>query len=337
MTGARPVLVALRALGLGDFLTGLPALRALADAFPGHERVLAAPAALAPLVELSGAVDRLAATRALAPLPAALHRADVAVNLHGRGPQSTRLLAAARPRRLISFHLADGPEQPSEQGRRPAWRDDEHEVSRWCRLLAESGIPADPGRLELPVPDCAPPPGCEGATVVHPGAAAPARRWPADRFAAVARREAASGRPVVVTGGAGEVDLARAVAAAAGLPDGSVLAGTTDLTALAAVVSAAGRVVCGDTGVAHLATALGTPSVVLFGPTSPDRWGPPPDRPLHRVLWAGGTGDPHGVEPDAGLRRITVDDVLAALERLDGVARYRARPRASTMRSTWSL
>ena len=45
-----------------------------------------------------------------------------------------------------------------------------------------------------------------------------------------------------------------------------------DLLELTAVVAAAARVVCGDTGVAHLATALGTPSVVLFGPTSPARW-----------------------------------------------------------------
>ena len=111
-----PVLVVLRALGLGDFLTGLPALRALADAFPGHERVLAAPAALAPLVELSGAVDRLAPTPGLAPLPADLHGAKVAVNLHGRGPQSTRLLLAARPGRLISFGAQGGPERPRSGG-----------------------------------------------------------------------------------------------------------------------------------------------------------------------------------------------------------------------------
>jgi ADP-heptose:LPS heptosyltransferase len=71
--------------------------------------------------------------------------------------------------------------------------------------------------------------------------------------------------------------------------------------------------VCGDTGVAHLATALGTPSVVLFGPTAPARWGPPPDRPIHRVLWAGAEGDPHADRPDPGLLRIGVDDVLVEL------------------------
>ena len=49
----RPVLVALRGLGLGELLTGLPALRALADTFPEHDRVLMGPVSLAPLLELA--------------------------------------------------------------------------------------------------------------------------------------------------------------------------------------------------------------------------------------------------------------------------------------------
>jgi ADP-heptose:LPS heptosyltransferase len=81
------------------------------------------------------------------------------------------------------------------------------------------------------------------------------------------------------------------------------------------VIGAAGRVVCGDTGVAHLATALAVPSVVLFGPTSPAHWGPPPS-PRHRVLWAGRTGDPHGNRPHDGLLDIQARDVLAELAAL---------------------
>ena len=65
----------------------------------------------------------------------------------------------------------------------------------------------------------------------------------------------------------------------------------------------------------HLATALGTPSVVLFGPTDPARWGPPEAGP-HRVLWAGRTGDPHGDRPDPGLLTITVDEVARAVASL---------------------
>jgi ADP-heptose:LPS heptosyltransferase len=105
------------------------------------------------------------------------------------------------------------------------------------------------------------------------------------------------------------------VAEGAGLSRDVVLAGRTDLVHLAALVAGAGRVVCGDTGVAHLATAFGTPSVVLFGPTSPGCWGPPPGRrDRHRALWAGGTGDPHGHVADPGLLDLTVADVVAALE-----------------------
>jgi len=90
-----------------------------------------------------------------------------------------------------------------------------------------------------------------------------------------------------------------------------VLAGRTDLGHLAALVADARLVVAGDTGVAHLASAYATPSVLLFGPTPPSRWGPPPGP--HTVLWHGtGVGDPHAAEPDPALLRIGVDEVLTA-------------------------
>jgi ADP-heptose:LPS heptosyltransferase len=311
-----PQLVALRPLGLGDLLTGLPALRGLRAAFPEHRLVLAAPSALAPLARLCGAVDDVVDTLPLRRLDPCLDDADIAVDLHGKGPESHRVIIAARPRRLLAFANAKVP----ETSRMPAWKADEHEVRRWCRLLVESGIHADPRALDLEAP--ARPTAvlaARGATVVHPGAASAARRWPPDRYAAVARAELRRGRPVVVTGGPHEVALAGAVASAAGLPGSAVLAGRTTLLDLGAVVASAGRVVCGDTGVAHLATAVRTPSVVLFGPTAPALWGPPPDRPWHRALWAGATGNPHGIEPDPGLLRLGVEDVLEALAELDAL------------------
>ncbi|MBX5470349.1 MAG: glycosyltransferase family 9 protein, partial [Thermoleophilaceae bacterium] len=144
-----------------------------------------------------------------------------------------------------------------------------------------------------------------------------ARRWPLQRWAAVARAEAAAGRPVAITGAPGERGLAERVAELAGIPPERVLAGRTDLLDLAVAVAAAGRLACGDTGVAHLATALGTPSVVLFGPVPPSEWGPPPG-PRHVALWAGRRGDPHAREPDPGLLRIGVEEVCAALAALTG-------------------
>jgi ADP-heptose:LPS heptosyltransferase len=304
-----PTLVVLRALKIGDLVTATPALRALARAFPLHRRVLCAPAALAPLAKLTGAVDELIDAAPLAPLPRSLARPAVAVNLHGRGPQSTRALAALEPERLVAF-AADGFEGPR-------WRADEHEVRRWCRLLNDAGIPADSRDLALRRPDVDPPPIAVGATVVHPGASSPARRWPARRFAAVARTDVAAGHRVVVTGDAFDVPLAFEVAARAGLPDEAVLAGRLSLLETAAVVAAAARVCSNDTGIAHLATAFGTPSVVLFGPVPPSEWGPPAERPYHRALWAGRRGDPHGSTVDPGLLHITVDDVIDALATLD--------------------
>jgi ADP-heptose:LPS heptosyltransferase len=305
-----PALLALRALGLGDLLTAVPALRALADAFPRHRRVLALPAPLALLALHTGAVDEVLPSGPLAPLP--VRRPDVAVNLHGRGPESHRVLLATAPRRLVAFA---SPAVPESAGG-PAWRDGEHEVRRWCRLFEAHGIAADPGRLDLAAPPGAPP-WARGATVLHPGAGFAARRWPAGRWAAVARAERAGGRRVLVTGGRQETALAARVAGLAGLDPGCVLAGRTTALELAAIVGAAGRVVCADTGVAHLATALRRPSVILFGPTAPAAWGPPTDRPWHRSLWAGVSGDARGDEVHAGLLAITVGDVLAELAALE--------------------
>jgi ADP-heptose:LPS heptosyltransferase len=325
----RPAVVVLRALGLGDLLTALPALRALADAFPRHPRLLATPAVLAPLARASGAVDEVVPADGLAePLGRRLHGAGLAVNLHGRGPESHDLLLVTEPRRLVAFTHPAVP--ASSQG--PRWRPDEHEVARWCRLLEESGIAADPGRLDLELPPGPVPHGAAGATLVHPGAASPSRRWPPERFAQVARSELATGRWVIVTGGPDEVDLANDVAAQAGLPASAVHAGQGGVLNLGRLVAAADRVICGDTGVAHLATALRTPSVVLFGPTSPARWGPPPDRPWHRPLWAGTSGDPNGQRPDPGLLAIEVDQVTAALADLPAATAPHPTHRRATTR-----
>jgi ADP-heptose:LPS heptosyltransferase len=181
-------------------------------------------------------------------------------------------------------------------------------------MLSESGIPADPSpeRLRIGVEADA---SAAGATLLHPGAASPARRWPAERWAAVARAEAGRGRTVLVTGTATERPLAERIAADAGLGGDAVRAGRTDLAALAALVSGAARVVCGDTGVSHLATAVGTPSVTLFGPVPPSEWGPPP-LPHHVALWAGRRGDPHGRTVDPGLLALDVGQVDAALAAL---------------------
>lgn len=307
-----PRILVLRALGMGDLLTAVPALRGLARARPEHRLLLATPGWLAPLVELIEVVDEHVRVGELEPLPAPVRGCDLAVNLHGSGPQSHELLLATDPDRLLAFRH---PAVPASHDA-PAWDPESHEVARWCQLLAHDGIEADPGELDLAPPRRAAPVR-SGVTVVHPGAKAASRRWPPERYAAVAAAERAAGREVVVTGSTDEQVLAGEVASRAQLPRTAVLAGTQDLHALAATIAVAGRIVCGDTGVAHLATAMGTPSVVLFGPTPPSVWGPPDERrDRHRVLWAGHVGDPLADRSFHGLDAIGVDDVLAALRTL---------------------
>ena len=305
MAVTREVLV-LRALGIGDLLVAVPALRGLRRAFPADHLVLAAPASLAELVPLTGAVDELLPTPGLGALRWRRDRPKVAVNLHGSGPESIADLRATRPDRLVTHRHHDLPDVAG-----PRWPDGGHEVDRWCRLLDAHGIAADPGDLALHRP--ASPSPAPGAVVIHPGAAFPARRWPPARFAEVARTFAAGGHRVVITGSEAEHELATQVAIEAALPLRDVLAGGTGLAELAALVADAALVVCGDTGVGHLATAYGTPSVVLFGPTPPARWGPPPGRPQHRPLWTGRVGDPFGPVPDPGLLALSAQDVLAAV------------------------
>lgn len=315
ITTRRKRLVILRALGLGDFLTAIPAYRALARAFPEHDRILAAPISLAPLVTLSGAIDEIVDTRALEPLDDVLHHADVVVNLHGRGPQSHHVALAAHPRRFFAFANRDvGRPQPA-----PQWCEDEHEVDRWCRMLEFFNVPCDRSDLDLHVGRYTGE--CSGRVLLHPGASDEARRWPIEKWIGLAERLLATGVRVAISGSSGEFRRARLIARNAGLGMDCILAGKTTLADLASVVTSARAVVCGDTGMAHLATAVGAPSVVLFGPMSPTRWGPPKERLRHRVIWKGIVGDPHARTVAPGLAAITVDEVIDELKGLFALAK----------------
>jgi ADP-heptose:LPS heptosyltransferase len=316
-----PTLLVLRALGLGDLLTAVPCLRALRRTYPHHRFVLAAPAALRPLVELIGGVDDVHDTSGLGSLSWHGPPPDIAVNLHGRGPESIRDLLQVAPRRLITHRHPDLPEVTGLE-----WRSNIHEIDRWVRLLEYAGTAVDRNDLDL-----LPPPASatddSGCVVIHPGAASAARRWPAERFALVAEAVARTGRTVIITGGPGEHALAFDVALRAGLPEESVRADLS-LPALAAAVARAELVICGDTGVGHLATSYRTRSLLLFGPTPPHLWGPPSDRHEHVVLWSGDIGDPHGDTPHHGLLLISAKRAITAVETLlEGEPHHVARGR----------
>jgi len=306
---SRPTALVLRALGLGDFLTGLPALALLRRSLPGFRIVLAAPLVLEPLARLAGSVDDMVpGAESLRPLADAPRRPQLAVDLHGNGPRSRQVLLDREPDRLIAFE---------HDGIR--WRPEEQEAARWCRLVVEGlGLPAGTehpsvvGALPQPADVDAP----SGLTVLHCGAKSAARRWPAERFAALAILLRAHGHDVVITAGPAERDMAQAIGCAGRVP---VLDRMT-LVELAAVIARARLVISGDTGVGHLATNYATPSVLLFGPVSPLIWGPPP-QPRHQVLWHGtGDGDPHGGSPDPALLAISVCEVAGAAARAERAA-----------------
>jgi len=133
--------------------------------------------------------------------------------------------------------------------------------------------PGDDGRLRLraALPDVSRHIGAPPYVVVHPGASAPARTPSRVGWTRVVDALADGGHRVVVTGGADETALTRAVAA----DRATDLGGRTSLAELAAVLRGAYATVAPNTGAAHLSAAVGTPVASLFAPLVPvERWQP---------------------------------------------------------------
>jgi ADP-heptose:LPS heptosyltransferase len=307
----RPVLLALRALKLGDLLVAVPAIHGLRRAFPDHALMLAMPGWLAPIVRLVGGVDALLPTPGLdEPLALPPGAVDIAVNLHGNGPESRGLIDALGAREVVQHARDDEHADP----RQPVWLDGIHERHRWARLVRAFGIQASENDVLIDVPQASPV--VAGAAVVHVGAFYGSRRWPEDRFARVAGALRDDGLAVVLTGSAAERARATAVARAAGLDDDTVLAGRTDLEQLAAVIASARIVVSGDTGAAHLASAYAVPSVVLFGPAPPEEWGPPPGPHIVLTDPSLRRGETFSDIPDPALLAVGSDAVIEAAHSL---------------------
>jgi ADP-heptose:LPS heptosyltransferase len=205
---------------------------------------------------------------------------------------------------------------------------DVHEVERSLSLAATLGyrLPAgDDGRLavrrEVIATAAGPPPTTTAYVVVHPGASVPARAWSPEANAALVDALVASGRRVVITGGAGEESLTARVAGPP-RPDVVDLGGQVDVAGLAAALAGAEVVVAPNTGPAHLAAAVGTPVVSLFAPTVPAaRWRPwgVPHRLLgdQDIACAGCRARTCPVPGHPCVEAVAVPDVVAAVDALD--------------------
>jgi heptosyltransferase-1 len=145
--------------------------------------------------------------------------------------------------------------------------------------------------------------------LINPGAGWGAKRWPVDRYAAVAQALIDRGLRVLVNAGPGEEPLTEAIVKATGNAATPI---TCTLGQLIALTRRVALVIAGDTGPLHLACALGRPVVGIYGPTDPSRNGPFGTR--FRVLRSPESRRDHTrhAEPEAGLLTIQPEDVLQA-------------------------
>jgi ADP-heptose:LPS heptosyltransferase len=217
-------------------------------------------------------------------------RFDLLLQMHGSGRITNPLMAACGARHTGGF-FEPGNYAPELQLFVP-WPSQGHEIERLLALTDRLGLPRQGTQLEFPLNDtdrielASVWPGAYGGqpyVCVHAGAQLPSRRWPPERFAAVADTLAERGFTVVLTGTSGEAALVGQVEQA--MTHMAVnLAGKTHLWTLGALIEHARLLVCNDTGVSHIAAALGTRSVVVSAGVDVSRWAPL-DRAQHPVLW----------------------------------------------------
>ena len=332
---AAPHILIVRLSAIGDVVHGLPVLNALRDAVP--------QAHLAWLVE-GRAVDLLRGHRALDELivvprrwlksPGEVwklwrrlraSRFDVTIDLQGlsKSAIAARLSGA---RRRLGFDGADGREISRWFNNELILPTAEHVIDRNLEMLGSLVNGPRVVRFDLPESPADAAFACQvrselgltGAySVINPGAGWPSKLWPPDRFAAVARHlgQARSLSTLVVWGGAQERTWAeQIVAASAGH---ARLAPPTTLCQLASLVRGARLFVGSDTGPLHIAVAVGTSCVGLFGPMPAGRNGPygPQHIAVQQVCLTGKSRERRTAGPESMLA-IRVEHVAVACDEL---------------------
>jgi heptosyltransferase-2 len=268
---------------LGDTVMAVPALRALRAARPDARVALVGP--WATLLAGQGLADVLVPyARAWA---ARLSRWDELRALHADAavllPNSFEAALAAwywRAKRRVGYDTGGRGPLLTDRIAMPEPR--EHQADEYARVVARLGVDVGDRVPRLQAPDDEADERAEirallaeagvrdgdGARVgVHLGAAyGPSKRWPVERVAELCRTLSARGDVAVVLGTAGDREAAERIARETAAP---TLVGRDRPELLPALLSELDALVCGDTGVGHLAAALGTPVVALFGPTDP--------------------------------------------------------------------
>lgn len=316
---------------LGDIVHTVPAAAALRNAFPSARIDWVVDQKHRAIVDLVTAIDRtiplerpsVAAWRTVV---ATLRQTpyDIAIDLQGL-LKSAVLARASGAARVVGFsiwHLREKAARPFYSDAHDA--EGGHVIRKNLRLLHAVGVDDEEIRFPLaPVASAAldefrsrvPGP----FALVNPGAAWPNKRWPGPCFGEVASflRDPGGLTPVVLWG-PGEEPLAREVIAASS--GAAILAPPTTITDMVAFARAASLVVSGDTGPLHIATAVGTPTVSIFGPTDPQRNGPfsADDIAVSRYDACGCQYDRECHEPKWCLETITAAEVCAAVQRRIG-------------------
>jgi lipopolysaccharide heptosyltransferase I len=317
---------------LGDIVHALPAAAALREAFPRARIDWLVDARHRELLECVPVVDRAILLRA--PTIAAWMEAvrelrrtpyDAAVDFQGL-MKSAVLARASGARRVLGFsiwHLR-------ERGARPFYSEAHdpgapaHVIQKNLALIEPLGIAGAPVRFPLQCPGTSPAVasvrqwlGPESAVaLINPGAAWPNKRWPPARFGELAARlRDRFGLRSIVLWGPGEDELGTAVVAAS---NGAALAAPpTSIADLVQLAREASLFVSGDTGPLHIAAAVGTPIVGIYGPTDPARNGPwsPADVTVSRFARCGCHHRRRCRAAAWCLDDIGVDEVTTAAER----------------------
>jgi len=267
-------LLVIRLSAFGDVIHTIPAVVALREALAETEIAWAVEPAYAELVEMVARVRPIRVTLkqwSISRIAAA--RRDVrgfntAIDFQGL-IKSSLMAKASGARQRYGFARDVIREKPAAWFvNRPVAIDPARHVVEWNVELARAVAPSIAGvpRADF-TPFAADPTGklarLEGRIILLPGAGKPAKQWPLERFAELARR---IGSDALVAWGPGEEPLARAI--------GAEVAPATNFRELAYVLGKARLVIGADTGPLHLAAALGTPVIGLYGPTNPARNGP---------------------------------------------------------------